>query len=283
LSQFQTIESRRLKFTHDKSIPKYWNDNCPIKTHLLNAIAMLAPSFERLVISSVVPFRQSISDPVLSKQVEGFIGQESAHGSEFIRYNQVLKSQGYEVKKLEKSNLKKYKWLSDKFSPMMHLSLSLAGEHLTAIISDLILRDPQWLAHANKQYGALWRWHAIEEIEHKSVVFDLYRSLNGGYWRRLLGMWFITHKLGGLVFRNFFYLLKKDGLLLKPKCWQDFFKISFGRSGFVRQLIGPYCRYLSPFFHPWQHDNQPLIRHWKERFAQAQSLDEVVLLLEQTG
>lgn len=274
------IEARRLRFCLPKDLPKYWNDNCPVKTHIFNAIAILAPAFERLAITSVLPFKDKVKDPQLNAQLKGFIGQESAHGSEFIRYNQILKRQGYDVKNLEKANLKRFKWLSRKLSPKMHLSLTLAAEHLTAIISDRMLRDKQWLQNADPACAAIWRWHAIEEIEHKAVVFDVYQAMGGGYFTRIIGMGFITGLLGGLLCRNFFYLINRDKLLLKKQFWLKCFKVCWGRSGLVRKLILPYFRYLLPFFHPWQQDNHDLILKWKKFFINSNS-DEVVQILQQ--
>ena len=80
------IITRRLRFQIEKDLPKYWNDNCPVKTHILNSIAILAPAFERLAITSVIPFKDAPISAHLKAQLSGFIGQESAHGSEFIRF-----------------------------------------------------------------------------------------------------------------------------------------------------------------------------------------------------
>lgn len=275
------IVPRRLRFQIPQNLPRYWNDNCPIKTHILNAIAILAPAFERLAISSVLPFKEKTGNPLLCEQLKGFIGQESAHGGEFIRYNQVLKNQGYDTKKLEKGNLKRFKWLSGKLSSKMHLSLTLAAEHLTAIISDLILRDSTWLQNAHPAPRALWRWHAIEEIEHKAVVFDLYKQVRGGYFTRIMGMWLVTGMLGGLLFNNFLHLVIRDKLLFKPSFWIRTLQVCWGRSGFLRKLILPYLRYYFPFFHPWQQDNHELISKWKAFFYQTQSFDDMVRMLQQ--
>ena len=275
------IVARRLKFGIPKDLPRYWNDNCPIKTYLFNAIAILAPGFERLAISSVIPFKDNILDEKLKSQVQGFIGQESAHGSEFIRYNLILKHQGYDIKKLEKWNLRNFRWLADKLSDKMHLSLSLAGEHLTAIISDLVLRDKRWLENAHVTNAALWRWHSIEEIEHKAVVFDLYHSLDCGYFARIWGMGLISITLGRLLVRNFMHMAHVDKQLTKFSFWKKTLILLWGKKGFLRQLFIPYMKYYSPKFHPWKQNNQDLIEKWKQFFYKAQSNDEMIQLLEQ--
>lgn len=265
-----TIEVRRLKFNIPKDLPTYWNANCPIKTHLFNAIAILAPTFERLAISSLIPYRHHVQGR-LSEQVQAFIGQESAHNSEFVRVNQVLKAQGYGIKHLARKNIRYFKWFADKFSPLMHLSLTLAAEHLTAIISDLILRDKYWLEQAYPSMAALWRWHAIEEIEHKAVAFDVYQQMGGSYLKRILGMGVVSTVLGGLLARNFLILLWQDKLLWKIATWHKFFKMFFFKRGICWQLWLPYWRYFSPRFHPWQQDNHGLIAKWKEIFNQVAS------------
>ena len=38
----------------------------------------------------------------------------------------------------------------------------------------------------------LWMWHALEEIEHKGVAFDVYEAVGGGYLRRALAMLWVT-------------------------------------------------------------------------------------------
>ncbi len=248
---------------------------------MFNAIAILTPAFERLAISSVLPYIDQVQDPKIREQLIGFIGQESAHGSEFIRYNLILKSQGYDTKRLEKGNLKKFKWLAKRFSPKMHLSLSLAGEHFFAIISNLVLKDKQWLQNALPISAAIWRWHAIEEIEHKAVIFDLYQSIGGGYFARIFGMWLVTGMLGGLLIRNFFHLIIRDKCHLKLAFWVKCFSLCWGKPGFVRKLILPYLRYYLPFFHPWHQDNHELITSWKQFFYKTQSYDDMVRHLKQ--
>ena len=277
------IITRRLRFQIGKDLPRYWNDNCPVKTHILNSIAILAPAFERLAITSVLPYKDYPLNPKLKSQLAGFIGQESAHGSEFIRFNQVLKLQGYDTKKLQTGNVRNFKWLTKKLSPTMHLSLTLAAEHLTAIISDLLLREPQWLANGEPSIAALWRWHAIEEIEHKAVVYDVYHAIGGGYFKRILGMWLVTQMLGGILAANFFHLISKDKLLFKGSFWKMLVSVCWGKPGFLRKLLGPYFRYFLPGFHPWQQNNLSMLNGWKKLLTNTAISEQIVHSLQKTS
>lgn len=268
-----SIDTRRIRFGIHYDLPKYWNQNCPVKTHMFNAVAMLAPAFERLAITSVLPYQNQITDDVLKQQVEGFIGQESAHGSEFIRMQCVLKKQGYDPRQVEKKNVKRFVALSSNLSPEIHLSFTLAAEHVTAIISDLLLTDKQWLENAEPKVAALWRWHAIEEIDHKAVVFDLYESLGLGYWMRIKGMLRMTLVLNIFLMANYCHLAKKDGLLCKPSFWFKTLWVLWGKPGFVRKQFWAYLSYFSPKFHPWKKDNHNLTIAFKQAFSQDKNLN----------
>lgn len=263
LRQDVHIEIRRPVFGISHELPRYWNGGDPVKTHILNAISILAPGFERLAITSVLPYQASVSDPVLAVQLKGFIGQESAHGSEFIRFNKILRSKGYEPRKLEKANLKRFKFWVKYCSSRFHLSLTLAAEHITAILSERLLCDSTWLSQATPACKALWQWHAAEEIEHKSVAYDLYHATGGGYAVRIIGMIWMLLILPYLLLRNFLHLASHDRLLLKPIFWKNFFRVLIGRQGWLWPLFFPLIAYFSPRFHPWNHDNSALICEWQ--------------------
>src|SRR3546814_1673082 len=54
----------------------------------------------------------------------------------------------------------------------MQLAGTCALEHFTATLAHAILSDPAHLAGAETEAQRMWRWHAIEEIEHKAVAYD---------------------------------------------------------------------------------------------------------------
>ena len=75
--------------------------------------------------------------------------------------------------------------------------MTAAYEHFTAVLATGMLTHPEWLAGTSAELALLWRWHAVEESEHKAVAFDLYRAMGGSDSRRIL--WFVYIALQFLV------------------------------------------------------------------------------------
>src|SRR3546814_11693202 len=57
-------------------------------------------------------------------------------------------------------------------SVLMKPGGTCAPEHFTATLAHAILSAPAHLAGAETEAQRMWRWHAIEEIEHKAVAYD---------------------------------------------------------------------------------------------------------------
>src|SRR3546814_19038961 len=70
--------------------------------------------------------------------------------------------------------------------PIVNLMATIALEHYTAMPAAIMLKDPAMYAGAEPEWGALWKWHAIEEIEHKGVAYDhwLHATQDCSSWPR---------------------------------------------------------------------------------------------------
>ena len=73
-------------------------------THFFNALSLLFPAGERFFMDSVRNYRDRIHDPVLRKQVLGFIGQEAMHTREHVDYNDLLQTAGLPAHKLDRGS-----------------------------------------------------------------------------------------------------------------------------------------------------------------------------------
>jgi predicted metal-dependent hydrolase len=85
---------RDLRFNLPQERACDWHVQGSHVTHFFNALSLLFPAGERFFMDSVRNYRDQIDDPVLKKQVLGFIGQEAMHTREHVEYNDLLQEAG---------------------------------------------------------------------------------------------------------------------------------------------------------------------------------------------
>ena len=58
--------------------------------------------------------------------------------------------------------------------------------------------------------GHLWSWHLIEELEHRTVAFDVYDHVVGGYFYRVAAGFYAQWHMGSWVARVTRYMIGAD-------------------------------------------------------------------------
>jgi len=176
------VPTRRISFEESlQEVPKHFAaDGDLILSHIAASLSAVFPDGEDYFVRSVRNFRDHITDPVLKRQVAGFIGQEAMHGREHRAFNNRLDELGYPTKKVERFT----KWgleLREKVAPpKANLAATAALEHFTATLAELVLTNEQVRDHfGHDAVRDLLLWHALEESEHKAVAFDVYRAVGG--------------------------------------------------------------------------------------------------------
>ena len=152
--------------------------------------------------------------------------------------------------------------VSQGLSPKDKVAVTMAYEHFTAILADGVLRHPTWLEGAAEPLKTLWSWHAVEETEHKSIAFDVYHALDGGYVRRIGWYLYVVLVLGLDTTVQTTHCLYRDGQLFKPRTWLSALRVFFGRQGLAWHTLPQIATYFRPGFTPWQHDNLALATQW---------------------
>jgi predicted metal-dependent hydrolase len=158
-------------------------------------------------------------------------------------------------------------------NPQEQLAVTIALEHFTAIMAHVLLSDERLLTNADPHMAAIWRWHAVEETEHKAVAYDVYRVVAGdgmrAYLQRCVIMLLATVDFWARVFRYVFALVRADGALGDVRGWWRLFKWLWISPGGLRQLGRPWLAYFRRDFHPWQHDNSGHVERWKAAYAES--------------
>lgn len=190
-------------------VPRHWMAGHPVPTHIVNGVNLLFPIGERFFVRSVNAYLDQLEDPELRADVRAFFSQEGRHAHDHDRFNQVLRDQGFEIDRFLTSYEQILRALEQRMSPELRLSVTAATEHFTAILAEGVFTGPI-LDHAALPMKTLLAWHAMEEIEHRSVAFDVLQQVNPSYWLRMAGLAVATTTLAGFWVWAAVALLRQD-------------------------------------------------------------------------
>ncbi|MBS0616831.1 MAG: metal-dependent hydrolase [Spirochaetes bacterium] len=284
----QKIKVRRINFGHESEEKRHYFRDNPIMTHFMNSLHTVFPDGERLFIRSVKYFDKEIQNPELKERVKAFIGQEMQHGMQHERFLQALDKMGLEstafeewyaknayVSKEDKMSAERLlltpiaKLFGEKAGERMALSATAALEHYTATLGEVVLKgEDYYMEGMPENLKQLFLWHAAEEVEHKSVAFDVFQEVaKGNYAERQLGFAFASFFLAYYIGIGWVHYLTHDKELTLeqlvkavPPAIPVYFNL-------LKDVIGGALEYLKPGFHPDQMDNDELARSFFERYG----------------
>jgi predicted metal-dependent hydrolase len=261
------IHPRDLKFNRGgvdqpPNHTRWWHSNDPIKTAFLNALSMTFPQGESLFIEAVRRYRDA-ADPKLQTQIAAFIKQETLHTREHVVFNRLIEQAGYDVSAMN-AYIAKRMAIARGRPPIAQLAVTVALEHFTAILAHGLLTKPQHLNGAPDEVARLWKYHAIEEIEHKGVAFDTFVVATKDWskfkrWRlRCKAMAIMSYIFWRSNARHMADFFRQDGINT-PRTWLKVLKYHFIEPGLLRKVVGHYFKFYAPNFHPWNIDDRALI------------------------
>ncbi len=254
-------------FGLDGDIPKYWLDNDPFKTRFFDAMSLTFPEGEKFFIHCVRDFRDQITDPVLAAQVKDFIYQEGQHGIVHTQFNNRLRQQGIDVD----SHLRFQKHLMfdvfrGRFSRKFTLGQTAAAEHLTALMAHGFFSSGI-MDKADPRIRAMYAWHAVEEIEHKAVAFDVLKKVaKASYFTRIASFMFTTFSFPFHVFMIMKQMFRADGIRNSVGLWARGLWWLYGWGGMYPRLMPHYLAYFLPGFHPWKLGDMEIYQRWTRAF-----------------
>jgi predicted metal-dependent hydrolase len=245
-----SIRVRRPRFEFGSNVSNHWLNGNSVDTHLANVFHATIPAGERFIIRTLVRLQKK-TDPALSGVVKAFIGQEGQHAAAHDSFSKVLQTRGYDVKKLNQIHDSTYRWLERSLPSSVCLAMAAAAEHYTAVMGDAVLGHQERLEGVNSEIKKLLLWHAAEEVEHKSLVFDVLQSVNSSYFLRALGFVLASGVLGLSVLFSVISLMRADLDLSFSKILEDY-RRGIGRLPMGRSIFAMAMDYLRPSFHPSQ-------------------------------
>ena len=257
------VSPRKVSFPFTAIKNKYFFNGNSIKTCFLAGLSSTFPPGESEFIESVRNYRDKIDNPNLAKQVKGFIGQEGHHSHQHKKINQALFDLGFDAPALEAQMSKIIEKRVKSLNPKTRLAITVCMEHLTAILAEYILETPEVFDGLEEPARQLMFWHAVEEIEHKAVAFDVYMECEGD---RALLQKVMKFAIKIFFWRMFTFTLKLLWQNKKIPSWseiKEFKQFLYGEIGLITQLKAPFKTFAEPDFHPWQTNSLKLIDKWE--------------------
>ncbi len=263
---------RKVKFDW-MNTPLEWIPGQPFASHFINEINTILPAGEFWFCRLYNKALPLVTDEKLREDVQMFIRQEAmharAHGSaiaEYLKAHNVDTDRNSKIMDLlfdklladEPLGLKVPKLLEKRWL-LARLGVVATIEHMTCVLGNYVLRNKTWdEVGADPVLLDLLRWHGAEEVEHRSVAFDLYQHLGGDYLSRyylsliavpaILGIW--VDGAANFMGQDPLYAAKKPSVF-KPWVWLQWAKESkTGHLPHPLWLIAQQASYFSPWYNP---------------------------------
>lgn len=266
------IISRRFRTPRDHVAPRHWVRGDPYATAFFNALSAVFPHGEAFMIRAMAAWVERLPEN-LRDEARSFIEQEAGHTREHAVMNRGLVEAGYQVEPLQGA-IKAFVGFFEGAGDITKIAATACIEHLTAIVAAEIIANSHHLEGTDDELRELWIWHALEEIEHKSVAYDVWNHAT----RDWTGMRRYTYRslLMLAVSASFFFnrtmgqvkLLKQDGIGFWAAL-KGVLRCGFGEGGIARAVAGPWAAFLRPGFHPWDIDDRLLVAKGEAMLATA--------------
>lgn len=258
------IHARNVEFDWE-DVPLEYLPGEPYATHFWNVMHLVLPEGERAMADVFAQAMPLIEDERLKEELLGFVGQEAMHASSHEGFREYLHQAGYDIPKIMKTMEFAVNailgdhgltgkaadfWLAER------LGIYAAAEHFTATVGEWLLDNT-----AFDEIGAdptmldLLKWHGAEEMEHRSVAFDVFQYVDGSYSRRARTMGIAIAGLLPLWFSTAAYMYATDPTVKKPKFLWPLEFVKATRKGLIPGLkfvYGEIPQYMNPKFHPSQ-------------------------------
>jgi predicted metal-dependent hydrolase len=258
------VRARRIRFSYPRgSLQRHFVDGDLVMSHVIAHLSARFPEGEDFFVRSVRRYAGQITDPELQSRVQGFIGQEITHGREHRALNERLQQMGYPTGWVDRMTHRDFKRFERLLSPLTCLAITAAFEHYTAVLAELLLGDERAQAIlGSTEVRSMLLWHAIEESEHRSVAFDVYRSVGGTESRRIWTMRIIRFIFtASIVFFSALSLLGDRAAYHPIRLFGSFAALRHSPL-LTRAVVRRIRAYSKRGFHPDDTDNTALLAHW---------------------
>jgi hypothetical protein len=181
----RAITVRRPGFSFPERLDPIIVPGCPEESYTIVGLSLLLPYLEPYLIRSMNAARPRVTDPRLAAQLAAFNGQEGQHYRLHMRFNDAVRAGFTALPALEAELAADYRRFSETRSLRWNLAYAEGFEALTSAMAHFSFEEGT-VRRLSPAAQALFAWHLGEELEHRTVAFDVYAHVCGGWVYRLV-------------------------------------------------------------------------------------------------
>jgi len=192
------IPIRKMPFEFPEKIDPFIFPDSPERSASVVATSLLLPYLEPYLIRTMKAARPHVTEPRLLDDLARFSAQEGQHYRMHMRFNDALRREHLpRLGEFEKEISDDYQRLTKTRSLQFNLAYAEGFEALTMNLVLFAFTHLSLFDEVETQVAQLYEWHLIEELEHRTVAFDIYDHVCGGYFYRVAaGTWAQRHYIG---------------------------------------------------------------------------------------
>jgi predicted metal-dependent hydrolase len=186
-------------------------------SHSFNAMSMLFPPLERFLNRVMIMARSEITgtdahSESVRRDIDLFVRQEGVHFAVHTEFNTMLARSGFpDLPWMEAEMDKSYRQMLKTKSLKYLVAYCESFEILGPIFANVWLDDiADFFEGADSEAAAMFKWHISEEFEHKTVCYDVYNKLFGGYFYRIRAMSRTRKHMGDYIKGVLGYILQQE-------------------------------------------------------------------------
>lgn len=174
---------RRIDFGIDDLSDPVWNPAAAEFVAAANAVSLMMPSVEPYFAGAI---RRALPhlEPELASTARTFVRQELEHQRQHRRFNERIIGRFPTLRRPERRAQRVFAWMARSRSERFSLAFAAASETIAYSLARWTSDHmAEFLRGADPVATDLFVWHLAEEVEHKSVAFDVWEAVDGSRWR----------------------------------------------------------------------------------------------------
>ena len=259
---------RRVRFFWPEDQDPIWTRREPELAIAANAVSLLMPHAEPYVVASVRGNLDDLrdSDPDLASRASAYATQEAQHHGQHRRFNDILTIRYPGLSKVDKVTAWVFAFLRRR-SNRFGLAFAAGFECIAFTAARWVDRRARLLRDGDPTAVTLFMWHLAEEVEHKSVAWDVYQGVAGAGWRSRLryawATWVAGVVLAGCAFIGTWVMLWNEGRWWRPDAH---LRLALWSVSFIFVALPAMVVSALPGHHPDKLADPPGLAHWLEHF-----------------